>query len=67
MKSITAILTALALFASVALVSASAPCCEKAKKDGKECDHPCCVKAKKDGKDCEKCSKKKDEKKDEKK
>jgi len=61
MKSITAILTALAMFGSVALVNAEAPCCEKAKKDGKECDHACCVKAKKDGKECEKCSKKKEE------
>lgn len=56
MKSITAILTALALFGSVALVSAES-CCDKAKKEGKDCEHPCCVKAKKDGKVCEKCNK----------
>ena len=56
MKSITAILTALALFGSVALVSAES-CCEKAKKEGKTCEHPCCVKAAKDGKVCEKCNK----------
>lgn len=64
MKSITAILTALAFLCSVAMVSAES-CCDKAKKDGKECEHPCCVKAKKDGKVCEKCNKpeKKDEKK----
>lgn len=63
MKSITAILTALALFGSVALVSAET-CCEKAKKKGEECPHACCVKAKKDGKVCEKCNPpKKDEKK----
>lgn len=31
-------------------------CCDKAKKDGKECTHPCCVKAKKEGKVCEKCN-----------
>lgn len=63
MKSITAILTALALLGSVTLVSAET-CCEKAKKDGKECSHACCVKAKKDGKVCEKCNPpKKDEKK----
>jgi hypothetical protein len=61
MKSITAILTALALLGSVALVSAES-CCDKAKKDGKECEHPCCVKAKKDGKVCEKCNKKEEKK-----
>ena len=56
MKSITAILTALALFGSVAFVSAES-CCDKAKKAGKTCEHPCCVKAAKDGKTCEKCNK----------
>ncbi len=65
MKSITAILTALALLGSVAMVSAES-CCDKAKKDGKTCEHPCCVKAAKDGKTCEKCNKpKKEEKKKE--
>jgi hypothetical protein len=63
MKSITAILTALALFGSLALVSAADSCCDKAKKDGKTCEHPCCVKAAKDGKVCEKCNKPKEEKK----
>lgn len=40
-----------------------APCCEKAKKDGKTCDHACCVEAAKDGKACAKCSKGKKDKK----
>ena len=57
MKSITALLTALALFGSVTLVSAADSCCDKAKKAGKTCEHPCCVKAAKDGKSCEKCNK----------
>jgi hypothetical protein len=30
-------------------------CCEKAKKEGKDCEHKCCVEAKKAGKNCEKC------------
>ena len=38
MKSLTAILTALALLGSVALVSAADSCCDKAKKDGKVCE-----------------------------
>jgi len=42
-------------------------CCEKAKEAGKECKHPCCVEATKAGKTCEKCNKKKEEKKEEKK
>ena len=63
MKSITAIITALFMLGSVAIVSAE-NCCEKAKKEGKECEHKCCVQAKKDGKVCEKCNPpKKDEKK----
>ena len=61
MKSITAIVCALAMLGSVSLVSAN--CCDDAKKAGKECDHKCCVKAKKDGKTCEKCNPKKEEKK----
>jgi hypothetical protein len=64
MKSITAIITALFMLGSVAIVSAES-CCDKAKKEGKECEHKCCVKAKKEGKVCETCNKpaKKDEKK----
>jgi hypothetical protein len=62
MKSITAIITALALFGSVALVGAAESCCDKAKKEGKTCEHPCCVKAAKDGKVCEKCNKKEEKK-----
>ena len=50
------------LFALVTVTAnAAAPCCEKAKAAGKDCEHPCCVKAKADGKDCEKCNKKKKE------
>ena len=63
MKSITAIITALFMLGSVAIVSAES-CCDKAKKDGKECEHKCCIQAKKDGKVCEKCNPpKKEEKK----
>jgi hypothetical protein len=63
MKSISAILCALALLGSMAVVRAEQTCCEKAKAAGKECDHKCCVKAKKEGKVCEKCNPpKKDEK-----
>jgi hypothetical protein len=65
MKSITAILCALAMLASAGAVFAQEKtCCEKAKDAGKDCSHACCVKAKKDGKVCEKCNPpKKDEKK----
>jgi hypothetical protein len=37
--------------------AAEAPCCAKAKKAGKTCDHACCVEAAKDNKACPKCSK----------
>jgi hypothetical protein len=67
MKSITAVIAALALLGSLSFAQAEDTCCEKAKKAGKECDHKCCVKAKADGKTCEKCNPKKEEKKDEKK
>lgn len=33
-----------------------APCCDKAKAEGKVCDHPCCVAAAKEGKLCETCA-----------
>jgi hypothetical protein len=36
---------------------ADAPCCEKAKGQGRQCDHPCCIKAKAEGRICEKCNK----------
>ena len=62
MKSITAVIAALAILGSVSLVGAAEQtCCEKAKAAGKECDHKCCVKAKKEGKVCEKCNPKKEE------
>ncbi len=63
MKSITAIVCALAMLGSVSVLRAES-CCDKAKAAGKECKHECCVKAKKDGKTCEKCNPKKDEKKE---
>jgi len=55
MKSISAILCAVALLGSMGIASAET-CCEKAKAAGKECEHKCCVKAKKEGKVCEKCN-----------
>ena len=60
MKSITAIVCALAMLGSVSLARAES-CCDKAKAAGKECEHKCCQKAKKDGKVCEKCNPKKEE------
>lgn len=61
MKSLTAVIAALALLGSISIASAES-CCDKAKAAGKECDHKCCVKAKKDGKTCEKCNPKKEDK-----
>lgn len=61
MKSLTAVIAALALLGSISFASAADSCCDKAKAAGKECDHKCCVKAKKDGKVCEKCNPKKEE------
>ena len=58
MKSISAMLCALVLLGSIAIVNAES-CCDKAKKEGKDCAHKCCVAAKKDGKVCEKCNPKK--------
>ena len=64
MKSITAILCAVAMLASAGAVFAQEKnCCEKAKEAGKDCSHACCVKAKKDGKTCDKCNPPKPEKK----
>ena len=62
MKSISAIVCALVLLGSIAMVRAES-CCDKAKAAGKDCSHECCKKAKADGKVCEKCNPKKDEKK----
>ena len=63
MKSIKTIALACALaIASISFAFADAKCCEKAKKEGKECTHECCVEAKKAGKTCEKCGGKKKEK-----
>jgi hypothetical protein len=44
MKSLTAVIAALALLGSISFASAES-CCDKAKAAGKECDHKCCVKA----------------------
>ena len=62
MKSISAIVCALVLLGSIAMVRAES-CCDKAKAAGKDCSHECCKKAKADGKACAKCNPKKDEKK----
>jgi hypothetical protein len=61
MKSISAILCAMVLLGSMAVVQAES-CCDKAKAAGKECEHKCCVKAKKEGKVCEKCNPKEEKK-----
>jgi hypothetical protein len=77
-KTLSVVICALAIMAGPAIAADKdkdskdkklAPCCEKAKKEGKECEHPCCVKAAKDGKTCEKCAKKdkKEDKKEDKK
>jgi len=60
-KSLTALIAALAFLTSVSF-AADQTCCEKAKAAGKECTHKCCVKAAKEGKLCEKCNPKKDAK-----
>ena len=44
---------------SFSAISASAGCCQDAKKAGKACDHPCCIAAAKAKKSCEKCNPKK--------
>ena len=62
MKNLTALLCALTLLGSMAIVRAET-CCEKAKAAGKDCTHPCCVQAKKDGKTCTKCNPPKEDKK----
>ena len=61
MKSLTAIVCAVAFMFSLSLASAES-CCDKAKAAGKTCEHKCCVKAAKDGKTCEKCNPKKESK-----
>ena len=79
-KTLSVVICALAIMAGPAIAADKdkdkdskdkklAPCCEKAKKEGKECEHPGCVKAAKEGKTCEKCAKKdkKEDKKEEKK
>jgi hypothetical protein len=53
-------------FALITAPAFAETCCEKAKKDGKECTHKCCVEAKKAGKACEKCAEKAEKKEDKK-
>ena len=66
-KSLTAMVCALALVAVPSLVRASAQekkaCCEATVEAGKNCKHECCKKAAADGKVCEKCHPKKEDKK----
>ena len=62
-KSLVALLCAVAFLGSVTFAQAEKTCCEKAKDAGKTCEHKCCVKAAKEGKVCEKCNPKKEEKK----
>ena len=54
-KSLTAVVVALAFLANISF-AADQTCCEKAKAAGKDCSHACCVKAKEAGKTCEKCN-----------
>ena len=63
MKLIKTLIVGMFAFALVAAPAFAETCCEKAKKEGKECEHKCCVQAKKDGKVCEKCNPKKEEEK----
>lgn len=64
MKLIKTLIVGMFAFALIAAPAfAGDNCCEKAKKEGKECEHKCCVQAKKDGKVCEKCNPKKEEEK----
>jgi len=76
-KTLSAVVCALAILAGPAMAADSSSkdtkdkkqtCCEKAKAEGKECTHKCCVAAHKEGKSCEKCNKNKEDlKKDDKK
>jgi hypothetical protein len=61
MKTLLVGLFALSLIAMPVMAGES--CCDKAKKEGKECAHKCCVDAKAAGKTCEKCTPKPEEKK----
>lgn len=62
MKSIKFLIVGVFALALMAAPAFAETCCEKAKKDGKECDHKCCVEAKKAGKVCEKCNPKTEKK-----
>ena len=60
MKFIKTLIVGSFAFALIAAPAFAETCCEKAKKEGKDCAHKCCADAKKDGKVCEKCNPKKD-------
>jgi hypothetical protein len=66
MKLTKTLIVGMFAFALIAAPAFAETCCEKAKKDGKDCAHKCCVDAKKDGKTCEKCAEKTDKKEDKK-
>lgn len=55
MCALLALGLALAFAFADAAESKKAPCCVKAEKNGKKCDHVCCVEAAKQGKQCERC------------
>ncbi|MBI5773361.1 MAG: hypothetical protein HZA89_06420 [Verrucomicrobia bacterium] len=63
------LMAAIAFMAAVCVATAEVKeikkggCCDKAKKDGKDCAHPCCVEAAKEKKICEKCNAPKKDKK----
>jgi hypothetical protein len=57
MKISKLLLAAAFAFMITGATYADAPCCERAKAQGRQCDHPCCIKAKAEGRVCEKCNK----------
>jgi hypothetical protein len=46
---------ALGYLVSDAAERKAAPCCEKAARQGRTCDHKCCIEAARQGRNCEKC------------
>ena len=54
-KSLTSLVAAAVLLASVSFATAGQSCCVKAKAKGKDCNHPCCVEAVKAAEPCKKC------------
>jgi uncharacterized protein YycO len=59
-KTVTAVVCAVALLAGPALAADKAvekkTCCQTAKANSKECTHKCCVAAHKEAKSCLKCN-----------